>query len=832
MQPSRTRGLIVAGLIGLALVVGQGQLPSVMSQERLSVAAASVASVEPLPKGAMHRLGTMRFRHGSRVLCLCYAPNGRLLAAGGGDDPVRLWDADTGLEVRRFNDTWVTGLAFSPRGSVVFTAGFFKKIRMWGVSDGKEIAQLEGHAAPIKAMAVSPDGTMLASGGADGTIILWEVLTRREITRFTGHAGEVTALAFSADNNTLVSASGDRSLRLWDLENGKHMRTIYARCIPAAVVFVDSHTIASGGDDHRIRFFDIGSGRQTREWTGHKATVLSLFMTRDGKTLVSGARDNSIQLWNLEDGKTIQRITRNLGDSDAMALSRDGKYIASAGFNNIIRRWDARTGKEIITGQGSQSPITTLAVSRDGKYLVAGSALARIILSDFGKSKVIREWNRPAAGDLLLAFSPDGRWIASAAGREAILLWDAAGHGDTIKLTGPFEDEILSLGFSPDGKSLAAGHRSQVIRVWDLAQRKVVQKLNYPGPVLALTYAHDGHTLAATGSNQIVLFDAVKGQERRRFEAKDEGASAAITAIAFSPDRRILAAGAESGPIALWDYVKGERIRYMEGHQSMVTSLAFSADGRNLASGSADKTVRLWEVFSGLLIKTWAGHQGAVGSLAIHSSGRAVVSGSNDTTMLVWDVTGGNQSGKTTPVNPAQLKDAWVSLASDNAALGNQVLWDLFKCSKDSVPFLGNQVFLVDPARIKQLLEDLNNDRFLVRERASKELASYGRWVEGILKEELQRPKSEEVRRRLDRLLTQLQKPGSLTLAQERLRVRRVMLMLEQIGSAEARAILEKLTRGAPEEAIRQEAVASLARLSKRDSNGPRTAISPKLTPR
>src|SRR6516164_5272707 len=88
-------------------------------------------AAEPLPQGALNRFGSMRMRHGSRILCLNYTSNGRILAAGGGDDPVRLWDADTGLELRQCKETWVNAMVFTPLDSGLITGGAFKVIRMW-----------------------------------------------------------------------------------------------------------------------------------------------------------------------------------------------------------------------------------------------------------------------------------------------------------------------------------------------------------------------------------------------------------------------------------------------------------------------------------------------------------------------------------------------------------------------------------------------------------------------------------------------------------------------------------------------------------------------------
>src|SRR5437773_39168 len=140
--------LALLAIPALALLQAESQ-----SQEKTSVQSGVDAAGDPLPAGAVRRMGTAQLRHGSRIMALAYSPNGRILAAGGGDDPVRLWDTDTGKEIRTIKETWVSALAFSPRGSVLAGAGAFKTIRLWEVATGKEYNKLEGHAAAIRALA-------------------------------------------------------------------------------------------------------------------------------------------------------------------------------------------------------------------------------------------------------------------------------------------------------------------------------------------------------------------------------------------------------------------------------------------------------------------------------------------------------------------------------------------------------------------------------------------------------------------------------------------------------------------------------------------------------
>lgn len=782
------------------------------------------AEAEALPARAIQRLGTARLRHGSRILCLAYAPNGRILAAGGGDDPVRLWDTETGKEILRIKEPWVHAIAFTPRGSVMATAGAFKTIRLWETATGKEIAtaKLEGHATAVKAMAISPDGSMLASGSQDGLVILWELLTSKIITQFKGHTDEITSLAFSADSTHLVSGSSDRTVRIWDCDNAKLTRTLDGGCGVLAVSFVrEGKAVASGGDDNLVRLWDVASGKLLDAMKGHEGPVMSLAAGPGGKMLISGGYDKTIRVWHLLDGAMAMQIfQRDLGDSDALALSKNGKFLACAGTNNTIRVFDIEKGQEVLMAPGHQAVIASMALSRDGKLLASGSATGKIRLWDSQTGKEIRHWVSPDGGDLVLAFAPDGATLVSARGGGALRFWDPNTGREKMQLPAGQGDPVLSLTYSPDGTHLAVGRRNGPIDLWHVPGKKVVQQLTYKGPVYALTYSPSGKILAASGGVQIALYDVESGKEVRKFDSKEgpPGSLPAIASLAFSPDGKTLAAGCYDAVLRLYDSGTGKEIRALEGHTGVPYGLAFSADGRILASGSFDRGVRLWETFSGLSIATLAGHQGPVTALAFLPSGRGVFSGSADTSILHWDVTGTSKDGTLPKMSLGQpdLQNAWAQLASEDAANGQAALWRLVAGSADSVPFLEKQLYLVDPKVVDQLFKDLDSPQFAVRKKSSEEIKKYGRWMEGRLRELQKNPPTLEVQRRVDQLLADLAVPGSSTLAQERLRVRRVMLALEQVASPEALAVLTKLANGAPEVELQNEARGSVERLDKR----------------
>jgi WD40 repeat protein len=777
------------------------------------------ASCEPLPTGALARLGTTRFRTGGRVFCLAYSPNGKLLAAGCGDDPVHVWDAETGRELFQIKDPWVYGLAFSPDGALLATAGSFQTVRLWKTATGEPFGQpLMGHQSVIKTLAFSPDGSLLASAGQDKTIRLWAMPDRNPLTTLAGHQDEINALAFAPDGKTLASGGADSTIRLWETPSGRPLHQVDSGCAVAALAFTRDCKLISGGDDNRIQLWDIGMARAMRKLQGHDRPVNALLPTPDGKALISGDQGRSLRLWNLDTGQELRQMPRQPGDADALALSPDGRTLAAGGTNNAIRRWDL-SGKELPSGSGHRAGIASLVLAPDGKWLASGSTAGniRFWMPDTHQEMPALDL---AGEDAVLAGAPDGKTLAVVDGNTpSVRLVDVSTRQVRARFSGPKDDPVFCGAFSPDGKLLAVGHERSGVQLWNVAAGTVARSLPHPGAVQALAFAPDGSVVVSGGAEGMMIWNPATGTG-----IIPAGKGSPVASLAFAPDGLTLAVGRFDATIALYDMRPGETqgkdLRSLEGHQSSVFSVAFSPDGRLLASAGHDRTVRLWEIASGQQISVWTGHRGPVSAVTFLPAGRALISGSADTSLLLWDVTGQSKDGHLAleRIGSGDLEGLWLTLASNEPPRAYRALWTLIAGARDAVPLLEKQkrVALVDPQHIEQLLRDLNNDRYSARERAYGELAKYGRWVEGVLDTALKKPASEEVRRRVEKLLSMIRQDSSLTLAQERLRAHRLMMVLEQCGTPAARELLEKLSRMAAEADLRADAKASLARLQKR----------------
>ncbi|MGV0105832.1 protein kinase domain-containing protein [Nostoc sp. DSM 114167] len=235
--------------------------------------------------------------------------NRGILASGSWDNTIKLWDVNTGKEIRTLTGhaNWVNSVTFSPDGKFLASGSADCTIKLWQVNTGIEIQTFTGHSDPVSSVAYSPrtfttnsqDRQLVASGSNDYTIKLWQVYTGRNIYTFTGHSFFVNCIAFSKNGEIIASGSGDNTIKLWHINTGREIRTLigHSDSVWSVAFSQDGQFLASGSWDNTIKLWHIHSGREISTLTGHSNYVRCVAFSPDGQTLVSGSDDDTIKIW-------------------------------------------------------------------------------------------------------------------------------------------------------------------------------------------------------------------------------------------------------------------------------------------------------------------------------------------------------------------------------------------------------------------------------------------------------------------------------------------------------------------------------------------------------
>ena len=820
---------------------------------------------DPLPEGALARLGTTRWHAGGMPILLAFLPDGKTLLAverkAGKIAFIR--EIATGKALRTFGGHHddVRNAALSPDARRLVTAGYDRRVKkdtiiVWDAATGKELRRWEERG---DAVAFSPDGKTLATSDQGLTIHLRDVETDK-VVHLKGAFNDC-CLLFSPDGKTLASGSWSENVRLWDVKTGKRLQKINdpfnafgANTLQAMAFSPDSTILAVIDFTHdAVRLWDLATGKQIRQF--ERTKPVSVAFSPDGKFLASlggtaskGSFIDSIRIWEVATGKEVRELRGSLPDPNpnhlfAFVFSADGKTLAG-GWQNKIYLWDLASGKDLLPNS-SEPPgwVQSVAYSPDGRLLAMGNDDKTISLWEPTTGKLVRRFEQGhTTGVGRVAFSPQGEMLASV-GRldKTIRLWDVATGRVIHQFQGNFQGGLY-VAFSPNGRTLVTSGGEQMLRVWEVATGKELRQIAGPNDyLLGAGFSPNGKLLAALSANYgkdeqgerdgaIVVWDAVTGKEQRRWSMAPK------PLVVFSPDSQLLVGGENDArprskrsrdalvmrdvTVHLWNIATGREHHFLVPRQADISSRALSPDGKSFTLGYSDGSILLCELASGQVRRQWEGHLAAVSDLAFSPDGRTLTSGSVDTTALIWDVTGlAGARRLSAPLSPSQLDALWTALGDPNAAKGYQAIWSLTTAPEQSVPLLQQRLqpaAKVDSQKIDRLIADLNSDRFPVRQQAMKELDELGRNAEPALLQALVNQPTLEVRLRLEQLLDKCATVFEAEPVQ--LRSLRAVEVLEHIGTPAAHAVLQALAQGAPEAPLTQEAKASRERLAKRPS--------------
>jgi RNA polymerase sigma factor (sigma-70 family) len=809
---------------------------------------------DPLPPGALARLGTVRLRAAATALSL--SPDGKTLITASGGRTIGRVDAANGLLI---GETHLAGSFaeynwFSPDGKILANcvpAG----LELWDTTTGKRL-----HLLPVETIhiAFSPDSKTLLTTNyvydkKIGRIRLWDVATGKD-RLFAEHPNSAEEVAFAPDGQRLFALIDYHWLRSWDVASGKQLWENKHAGANLAVA-PDGKTICTdtylGGPLH---LWDAKTGKHMAQlgketlWTGNIA------FSPDSTLIAQGTWQETV-LWDVASRKVRHRFA---GAGPHVAFAADSRSLFTAG--KLLLRWDVATGKLLYADKRSQGhigPVTVVAFAPDGRSVAT-----------CGEDGTVRYWSLPeAAHRVLRTDAPADR------------IWATTAH------SGRWPTSAVILGLTPDGKHVVTNTAAGPLALTEIATGHTVRQFKLPEPpkngsiaVAGARLTADGRTLLmlgtiyeqptsdirfehqyplrgwelATGKEMLArtitgpLLDSAKFAPDGRLvvlppacrlhSVKMDGKRSLVDApidlgetFAFSPDGWLLAVtepGRMTGPataLRIYEVLTGRLLARMEAPLGFIPALAFSPDGRLLAAAGAD-ALHVWESTTGKRLMhlpargrltSWTPDAFAT-CMAFAPDGKSLATGHSDGTVLVWDMVPARK-GLAGPAGQVDVPACWDALAAVDAKKGWAAIEHLASAGAKALPVLRQNLrpVKVDPKWLTARLADLDSDKFAVREAAIRDLEKVADEVESVLRRMLEKPPSEEVRTRLTRIIKILEARPMVVPSPDEVRQLRAVLVLERIGSEEARMLLAELAAGAPDARLTLAAKGALERLKK-----------------
>lgn len=754
-----------------------------------------------LPNGAVARLGQTRLRHADKPTCVTFAPDGKTFITGGDDGTLRVWSVATGDQVNMLqkpglnvtalkltHDGKRLAVQFGAEGLIRFldattlreigSTPFINRHRFDFSTDGAYMvtSDLAGNAVITEVandlpkldlnnanlFAFRPDGKAIAVGDDKGTVTV-HLVTGGKPTFTLKQDGAITGLLYSPDGARLAvgSHAGDGTdvIRVFETGKEKAVAEISGANIPKAWVATDSLACGSSAE---AGVYDLAK----KEWTGRVKGIAGEFaVSPDGTKLAATGSGLRVRLYDLPTGKQLHAENDSYPDPALLVGSADNRELFMLSTDTAYQ-WKLGTdgAKQVGTLPGR-----AVAAAVGGGTLVVATPEAVVVYANFDPTKPLSpkptHTFKDSSGAKALAVSANGKQVAWAVEGGKVFVTDAEGKARReLPIT---TTTVLALGFNHSGARLGVLGRDPFLRVWNVSADQDEVKDVWKARVQrglrgAVVFSPDGKYVTAVSTGQLLVFDATDGKEKDNEEARKP---------LFQCERY-----SDNGPIQ---------------------HAAFSPDSRLLIVGSGGMygRVEVWELATRGLARVFTTGYGGTVRMCVFPDGTRIASAGAEEAITVWDLT--FRAGQSAP-KPAELLTAISDLADSKAAVGCPAVKVVAAAGNRGTEQLAATLkdIIVNEKKIKEWVTDLGSETFSIREIASRELVAQGSRALPAVQVAVN-SEDPEIRDRAREVMGKLNAKGlyppAYGLLPDQLRLFRAVQALEEIGTPEARKVLESI---------------------------------------
>jgi RNA polymerase sigma factor (sigma-70 family) len=613
---------------------------------------------DPLPDGAIARLGSMRLQHGlGMTTSLAYGPDGKTIASGSSHGELRLWAVATGKLLRILVDPdhsgfMVRSLAFSPDGTLLAAGKGRTGLGLWDVATGRRRSGFAGESFDVRCLAFSPDGKHLAvCCERDPAVHFYKVEDQKPAGKLLAHEGSVFACGYSPDGKLLATGGQDKTVSVWELDQQKAVHRFSVADAVTDLLWTPEgkHLVAS--TKSHVTVWEVGTGAKVHHLTQDMNDWRSLSISPDGRRLVSAGT-----VWDITSGELLCECKGHTAGGTAFAP--DGKSVALAGYSGAILFFDPQTGQVLSPPDGlpSSGRFQWVSFLPGGKKLLTMRLGEKVQLWTADGAHVqdfdVRAFQRG------IALAPTGKVFAiQTALRGGVLgsleIWDIAGGKKLRVLDGTPKNQtpgiLDTIAFSPDSKLVASSWGGEEIFIWNVNTGQRIATLpGHRGGSYFFTFSADGKRVVSAGLDKMARFwDVASGKEWRIAVEHDgwvrDAAPSGATWAICSPQNQEMRQGVNY-QLQIRRIETSEVLLPIKGVST--NHCAFSPNGHTIAvDGSgfflpdAEEKIQLIELATGGVRREFRGHLGSLWAFSFSDDGKTLASASDDGTILIWDVT-------------------------------------------------------------------------------------------------------------------------------------------------------------------------------------------------
>jgi WD40 repeat protein len=473
----------------------------------------------------------------SPALAVFFSPEGSTLAAAGSDGSIFLWDTASGRlrpALAGFPGSRVAAAVFDPTGKVLAAAGEGGQIALWNALTGEPLPAPAAGSEPVAGLAFSSDGKILAGQTRTGEVIAWAIPGGEKLLAAAGPAPTVAQFAPEPPVASAAPTAAPAARAAAETPPAPA-----AKATPAA-------TPATAAAPETARP-GAAARRGRTDWKGLRALAVS----KDGKDVVTASEAGVLARASVDGTPRWSRTGHNGRAINAVAFTDDGEKLVTASDDSTLKVWNAATGEQELLLQGFESSAVDVDVD--------------------------------AAGT-----------IAAAAQSTRVLRWNA--QGKLLAVLNEHKNIVNAIAYSPNGKTLATGSADSTVKLWDADTNRSVRTLAAGSPVLTLDFSADGRLLAVgCEDGSILVFDVQSGNPVRKLE----GHTAAVRSVEFQRNGNLLASSAADGTVLTWD-LNGNAPKARLPTGQIVNALVFGPEGQLLGAGEG-LVVDEWDAATGKL---------------------------------------------------------------------------------------------------------------------------------------------------------------------------------------------------------------------------------------